>query len=463
METTVIVFSLLNYSFTEELKMKKIVEKFHTELLPTSNIIENLAQVAEWNKLNWELDLHQMFWKNINISTQEENITFEWVGTRNENDVPVFTIPNQNIWLVKEILYRQYYYITNPHVIYDIMNNTDPQQLIPFNIQHEYLEKITKLILYWNHKKWINSKSEDVTWINRLNFTPEKLQNFFDKFNIPEDYINNHWVWQAGKTGYGYGAISVNSQTVTTHRIMYQLIFGELSDSKMFIRHIGDKSPDSVNPFHLISGTIQDNIRDRDKNVRTLIDDNYGVCKLTNTQVYKIIEKLYYNKFLSLNSLCEEFDIVTGTIGHITANRYHRIIMNKFVGDVAVSKETVLTTIYENIKIRESEIKSIKHRGSKAYQAKLTEREVIKYRFRKYFFNLGNKSIYKTITNHNNVSKHAFSSAINGNSWKSLNNYINATKEMKLLNYPASSTVDDLIVFMKNNPKYQDTFYLDEY
>ena len=447
--------------------MKEIVKNFHRELLPTSNVIESLEQVIEWNKLNWSLDLHQRFWKNIHIVNLNDKTIFEWCGTRDNNGYPVFDIDDQTTCLVKVILYKQYYYTNNnnQHILQDIVNNTDPLQLVPFRVQHEYLEKITKLIIYWKQKRWVNIKKTDIIWINRLDWPIYRSSIFFNNINIPENYMDNFWIWTAGKTGSGYGAfIDDNGKTVTSHRLMYQSIFGNIVSSKMWVRHIGDMCRPDINPFHLIPGTTQDNMNDRiKKSSRIPFEKNYGFHKLNNKQVYEIIKKLYYNNFFTLSELSKEYNVVDSTIGHITANRHHQKIMNKFVNDIGITKEIVLSTISKNIKNRNLEFKSFKCKGSKAYQSKLTEREVIKYRFRKYFFNLRNQIIYKTITNHNNISKYAFASAINGNSWKSLNDYIDATKEMKTLNYSTSSTVDDLIIFMKNNPKYQETFYLDQY
>ena len=72
--------------------------------------------------------------------------------------------------------------------------------------------------------------------------------------------------------------------------------------------------------------------------------------------------------------------------------------------------------------------------------------------------------IYRNrITNNYNICISTIRQAIKGDSWKNLEPFRNAAKEMKSLNYPPrSTTFSDLITFMKNNSKYKNSFYLDQ-
>lgn len=85
-----------------------------------------------------------------------------------------------------------------------------------------------------------------------------------------EDPETKCLVWQgntsgkaeAGKTGRGYGRISINSHSAAVHRVAYMLFYGYLP-SKVHVDHICQNRL-CFNPFHLERTTHKKNMRRRD-------------------------------------------------------------------------------------------------------------------------------------------------------------------------------------------------------
>jgi hypothetical protein len=117
--------------------------------------------------------MHQQFWKHIEIIKPDNfnmfNIEFIWNGPKDINNNPLFLFDNQ-YYFVKSILFQQYYYIEshNLYILNDIFNYTDPQQLIPFQVYHSYLEYIVKLIFKYKDIDWIGIKKNEIDLFNRL-------------------------------------------------------------------------------------------------------------------------------------------------------------------------------------------------------------------------------------------------------------------------------------------------------
>jgi hypothetical protein len=70
---------------------------------------------------------------------------------------------------------------------------------------------------------------------------------------------NGCWLWQGGLV-HGYGKTSINNKTQRVHRVVYELVMGQISDDtnvlhKCDVRHC-------CNPEHLWLGTHYDNRKD---------------------------------------------------------------------------------------------------------------------------------------------------------------------------------------------------------
>ena len=70
------------------------------------------------------------------------------------------------------------------------------------------------------------------------------------------------WEWQGKPDSGGYGQIWITPTNYRAHRVFYFLWFGELPDKEL--RHLCDNRI-CARPEHLVPGTRQENIDDREK------------------------------------------------------------------------------------------------------------------------------------------------------------------------------------------------------
>jgi hypothetical protein len=87
-------------------------------------------------------------------------------------------------------------------------------------------------------------------------------------------FDQNYW-----SDGNGYGRRVLGGRLLFAHRVAYEEIHGPIP-SGMVVRHQCD-TPWCVNPNHLITGTQQDNIRDRHERGRTAVGLQNGRAKMT--------------------------------------------------------------------------------------------------------------------------------------------------------------------------------------
>jgi hypothetical protein len=75
------------------------------------------------------------------------------------------------------------------------------------------------------------------------------------------------WLWTGHKKPNGYGQITINYKTLSTHRLSYELFKGPIPEG-MYICHSCDVKA-CINPDHLWTGTHQDNMNDMTKKNRS--------------------------------------------------------------------------------------------------------------------------------------------------------------------------------------------------
>ena len=108
------------------------------------------------------------------------------------------------------------------------------------------------------------------------------LDRFMDK--VSPEPNSGCWLWTGACHGDGYGHIGIaTSKPDRAHRVAYRLFRGEIP-SGMQVRHKCDV-PSCVNPDHLVVGTHQDNMGDRDTRLRTAKGRQNGKTTLTEEQV----------------------------------------------------------------------------------------------------------------------------------------------------------------------------------
>lgn len=119
------------------------------------------------------------------------------------------------------------------------------------------------------------------------------------------------WVWQGSTGGTSrYGQIKAFGKFVLTHRLSYELYFGEIPKGKV-ICHKCD-NPLCINPDHLFCGTMKDNYQDMvDKGRRVIGKQNprKGIQSRQSKQV-SVMGKFYG----SINEAERELGLSHGTV-----------------------------------------------------------------------------------------------------------------------------------------------------
>lgn len=121
--------------------------------------------------------------------------------------------------------------------------------------------------------------------------------------------------WQRclNSDGYPRMAIGKNSN-IKVHRLIYEIATGEDITGKV-IRHKCD-NPKCINPEHLLSGTMTENMADRDARFR------HGAAKLTPEQVIAIRKSFSDNPKLKCPAVAREYGISSSTV-HSIKRGYH--------------------------------------------------------------------------------------------------------------------------------------------
>ena len=94
------------------------------------------------------------------------------------------------------------------------------------------------------------------------------------------------WNWMKS-TSTGYGSMTVGGKTKRCHRLMYEIVFGEIESSELFVCHKCD-NPLCCNPRHLFLGKQKQNMEDCSAKGRSASKHNNGMSKLTQSDADEI-------------------------------------------------------------------------------------------------------------------------------------------------------------------------------
>ena len=152
-------------------------------------------------------------------------------------------------------------------------------------------------------------------------YTSKDRLRFWDKVNIPSD-PDKCWEWQACKYETGYGQIRVNGHKMRTHRVSYELKYGDIPDG-LFVCHKCDNRA-CCNPAHLFLGTQKDNMQDMVRKGRANRTEFQSVSRpgvlnsslLTKEQVL-YIRDCHNSKRFSQIELARQFGVATTTINRV--------------------------------------------------------------------------------------------------------------------------------------------------
>ncbi len=113
--------------------------------------------------------------------------------------------------------------------------------------------------------------------------TSEQLTQFWSEVDRSDDC----WLWMGRThTNGGYGLMSLGDGDYRTNRLSFAIANGD--PGQQYVCHTCD-TPACVNPEHLWTGTMQENMDDKIGKGRQSKGESHGMSKLTEKQIKKIL------------------------------------------------------------------------------------------------------------------------------------------------------------------------------
>jgi hypothetical protein len=143
-------------------------------------------------------------------------------------------------------------------------------------------------------------------------FDTYDLARFFSRVEVKKQ--PRCWIYKGSIANDGYPSFSLRGKSIGGHRFSYLAFHGPIPEG-LVIRHTCD-NPKCVNPYHLETGTHQENMLDKVLRNRTVKGDKNGRSVLTEDQVRRIVEDGRTYK-----ELANEYNVCTDTIKNILTGR----------------------------------------------------------------------------------------------------------------------------------------------
>lgn len=132
---------------------------------------------------------------------------------------------------------------------------------------------------------------------------------------------NGCWRWTGRPGSHGYGQITVNYRSYTTHRYAWLLTHGSLP-TQMLLHSCDSRL--CVNPAHLREGTAKDNARDMVERGRSVRGEQQRVAKLREADVHQILTLLKQGCVQKV--VARQFGVSPSVVSDIKAQRTWRHI-----------------------------------------------------------------------------------------------------------------------------------------
>lgn len=124
----------------------------------------------------------------------------------------------------------------------------------------------------------------------KIQYTKNSIDKFWSRVDKESSIILYHgsrcWEWKSGFSQNGYGNVKLLNKTRYTHRVSYELAFGDIPNGLYVLHHCDNRK--CVNPSHLFLGTARDNSDDKVYKNRQPRGETNGRCKLSDEQVAEI-------------------------------------------------------------------------------------------------------------------------------------------------------------------------------